>query len=168
MQETSLPPTISTNSATTIDSLTDDSSMPCIISSGDRIVLKHRSLQTISEIETKAASSSSTYQRRYMKQLLSRPIEDIVKEHEEMMIQKILDAPAATKESFRAQNDSLKFDDGNDDEDEEDNLFDTDEREHQIRQKRSENTAESNLWVNKYAPKTFTQVITSFRSFLPS
>lgn len=166
MQETSLPHTISTNSVTTIDSITDESSMPCIISSGDRIVLKQRSLQTITEIETKAASSSSNYQRRYMKQLLSRPMEDIVKEHEEMMIQKILEAPAASTESFRAQNDSMKFHDDNDDEDEEDNLpLDRDEREHQLRQQRSENTAESNLWVNKYAPKTFTQVITSLCSF---
>lgn len=164
MQETALPHLASNLSTASVESIIEVSSTPCILSSGSRVMLKERVLQNTTEIESKVSTSSSSSHRRYMKQLLARPIEDIIREHDELVIQKMLAAPSAVSRSSdlgsgRAFASAI-------DDDDEDNPFDRDNRDDLEKQPQqaqllphsSDDMADNNLWVNKYAPKTFTQV----------
>jgi hypothetical protein len=165
--ETSLPFIDLTNETTNrslstfISNVTDESTVCCSLQNGKSIFLKKRSFQNTEEI-TNQSGGGKAKKNQYLNQLLSRPIEFIINEGKEIEIQRLA---RFLKEYPKSQNVAPI---SNHDDEDDDNSFGfsgrklVDFEEPNDTPKVSKETVStivnSDLWVDKYSPKTFTQV----------
>jgi hypothetical protein len=140
---------------TYLKNVIDEKSIYCTLSNGKRVFFKDR--QDIIDPEKIQSRSSN----KYMKQLLSRPILDIIEESQELVIEKLHKGIAEDSEEAKS-NKRVRMEVN-------DNYYDDVEAEEDIEMdayedKKLKSREESSLWVDKYSPKTFTQVSSDISS----
>jgi hypothetical protein len=156
-----------------LEGATNEKACSCTLLGGKRFFLKDREIASATDDDEKKLDfKGQDKQDSYMKQLLLKSIDRIMEEGDELMIKKMEEEKtrkaAVEEERKKKQSISEPFD--------EDLMETTEEGDHHYHNIHDETTNETtvvpleeshknhnnSLWVDKYAPKTFTQVIQFF------